>query len=72
MAELLVALLLLVLGGAAAAVLPSRQRAGQLAGQAGAIAGCVIGLAGAVRVLLSARIESMSAAAFMPGGAVHL
>src|SRR3954463_7288835 len=44
----------------------------QRAGQAGAIAGCVIGLAGAVRILASGTPESLWAPAFMPGGAVHL
>src|SRR6266542_3872772 len=34
--------------------------------------GCVIGLAGAVRVLVSVQPESVSAASFMPGGAIHL
>ena len=72
MVEFLVAILALILGGAVAAVFRSRLRLGQLAGQAGAVGGCAIGLAGAVRVLVSAQTESLSAGSFMPGGAIHL
>ena len=72
MAEFLAAILLLVLGGAIAVVLRAKARPSQLAGQFGAIAGCVIGLAGAFRILVSAQPETMSAASFMPGGAIHL
>ena len=72
MPEFLAAILLIVLGGAAAVVLRARGRWGQLAGQAGAIAGCAIGLAGAVRVLAFGQTQSLSAGAFMPGGAIHL
>ena len=72
MAEFLAAILLLVLGGTIAVVLRSKARPSQLAAQLGAIVGCVIGLAGAVRILVSAQPESVSAASFMPGGAIHL
>jgi hydrogenase-4 component B len=70
--ELLFAILLLVIGGAAATVFGSRARPSRLAGQAGAIGGCAIGLAGAVRVLLSGQPQSLFAPSFMPGGTIHL
>ena len=72
MPEFLGAILLLVLGGTAAMVLRAHLRPAQCAGQAGAIAGCAIGLAGAVRILASGQPENLWAPSFMPGGAVHL
>ena len=72
MAEFLAAILLLLIGGAAATVFGSRARPSRLAGQAGAIGGCAIGLAGAVRVLLSGQPQSLFAPSFMPGGTIHL
>ncbi|TMK27562.1 MAG: hypothetical protein E6G69_15430 [Alphaproteobacteria bacterium] len=72
MAEFLAAILLLVLGGTMAVVLRSKSRPSRLAGQAGAIGGCAIGLAGAVRVLLSGQPQSLFAPSFMPGGTIHL
>jgi len=71
-AEFLAAILLLVLGGTMAVVLRSKSRPSRLAGQAGAIGGCAIGLAGAVRVLLSGQPQSLFAPSFMPGGTIHL
>jgi len=50
----------------------SRVRPGRLVGQAGAIAGCAIGLVGVVRVLVSGQPEDLWAFSFMPGGAIHL
>jgi hydrogenase-4 component B len=70
--EFLGAILLLVLGGTAAVVLRPSTRSASLSGQVGAIAGCVIGLAGAVRILASGQPESLWGPSFMPGGAVHL
>src|SRR5204862_282938 len=55
-----------------AVVLRSKSRPSRLAGQAGAIGGCAIGLAGAVRVLLSWKPQSLFAPSFMPGGPIHL
>src|SRR6267154_3477697 len=55
-----------------AVVLRSKSRPSRLAGQAGAIGGCAIGLAGAVRVLLSGQPQSLFAPSFMPGGTIHL
>src|SRR5947207_9965793 len=55
-----------------AVVLRSKSRPSRLAGQAGAIGGCAIGLAGAVRVLLSVQPQSLFAPSFMPGGMLHL
>lgn len=72
MTEFLGAILLLIVGGTAAVVLGSRPRPSRLAAQLGAVAGGAIGLAGAVRVLVSGRPEGLSAASFMPGGAIHL
>ena len=72
MAEFLAAILLLVLGGAAAVAFGSRVRPNRLAGQVGAIAGCAIGLFGVVRVLASGQPEDFSAPSFMPGGTIHL
>ena len=72
MAEFLAAVLLLVFGGAAAVALRSRPRPSRAAGQAGAIAGCSVGLAGAVRALASGTPEQLIAPSFMPGGAIHL
>lgn len=72
MPEFAGAILLLVLGGTAAIVLRAHLRPAQLAGQTGAIAGCTIGLAGAVRVLASGQPENLWAPSFMPGGTVHL
>ncbi len=72
MGEFLAAILLLVLGGTMAVVLRSKSRPSRLAGQAGAIGGCAIGLAGAVRVLLSGQPQSLFAPSFMPGGTIHL
>jgi hydrogenase-4 component B len=71
-AEFLAAILLLVVGGAVAVAFGSRVRPSRLAGQAGAIVGCAIGLAGAVRVLASGQPEDLLAPPFMPGGALHL
>ena len=51
MAEFIVAVVLLLLGGAGAVVLRSRFPLSQLAGQAGAVAGCAIGLIGAIFAL---------------------
>ena len=72
MAEFLAAIFLLALGGAAAVAFGSRVRPSRLAGQAGAITGCAIGLAGALRVLASGQPEDLWAPSFMPGGAIHL
>src|SRR4051794_24996231 len=72
MPEFLAAILLLILGGAAVVVLRARPRPSRLVGQAGAIAGCAIGLAGAVRVLVAGDPENLSASSFMPGGTIHL
>lgn len=72
MAEFIAAILLLVLSGAAAVAFGSRVRPSRLVGQAGAIAGCAIGLAGAVRVLASGQPADLWAPSFMPGGAIHL
>jgi hydrogenase-4 component B len=71
-AEFIASILLLVLSSAAAVAFGSRVRPSRLAGQAGAIAGCAIGLAGAVRVLASGQPEDLWAPSFMPGGAIHL
>jgi hydrogenase-4 component B len=70
--EFLGAILLLILGGTGAMVLRAHIRPARFAGQAGAIAGCAIGLAGAVRILASGQPESLWGPPFMPGGAVHL
>ncbi len=72
MPEFLAAVLLLILGGAAALVFRGSARLSRLTGQAGAIAGCTIGLAGAVRVLASGAPECFSGQSFMPGGTISL
>lgn len=72
MPEFFAAILLLVLGGLAAVPFRTRGRWSELAGQAGAIAGGGVGLAGAMRVLAFGHTQSLSAGAFMPGGAIHL
>jgi hydrogenase-4 component B len=69
--ELLIAILLLLLGGVGAAVgLPSR--IGHRVGQAGAIIGSAIGLVAAIRVLAVGVPERMVGVWHMPGGALHL
>ena len=65
------AILLLLLGGAGAAVgLPSR--IGHRVGQAGAVIGSAIGLIPAIRVLAVEVPEGMFGVWHMPGGALHL
>ena len=69
--ELLFAILLLLLGGAGAAVgLPSR--IGHRIGQAGAVIGSAIGLVAAIYVLAVGAPERMFGVWHMPGGALHL
>jgi formate hydrogenlyase subunit 3/multisubunit Na+/H+ antiporter MnhD subunit len=70
--ELLAALVLLMTGGLAAVALRARSELCQIAGQAGAATGSVFGLAGAVRILVTARPESLSALWPMPGGGLHI
>jgi hydrogenase-4 component B len=70
--EFLTAILLLIVGGAAAVVFHARARLSRLAGQVGAIAGCAIGLAGAGRVLVLGEPENLVVPWFMPGGTIHL
>jgi formate hydrogenlyase subunit 3/multisubunit Na+/H+ antiporter MnhD subunit len=70
--ELLSALVLLLLGGVAAAGLRSRRVLCQLAGQAGAIAASLAGLAGAVRILIGGETEAITTPWPMPGGGLHL
>lgn len=71
MPELLIALGLLLAGGLAAIVLrPSAWR--QRAGQASAVGGALLGLEAAVRILITGRAESITAAWPMPGGSLHL
>ena len=72
MPELLAAIVLLLTGGLGAVALRSRPGLCQIAGQAGAVAGSVLGLAGAVRVLATAHPETLAAAWPMPGGSLHL
>ncbi len=72
MAELLAAVVLLLLGGLAAVALRARPRACQIAGQIGAVAGSVVGLSGAIRVLIAGRAESITGFWPMPGGSLHL
>ncbi|HVH74600.1 MAG TPA: proton-conducting transporter membrane subunit [Stellaceae bacterium] len=72
MPELLAAIVLLLTGGLGAVALRVRPGLCQIAGQAGAVAGSVLGLGGAVRVLATARPESLAAAWPMPGGSLHL
>ena len=71
MPELLVALGLLFAGGLGS-VGPGSPRWRHSAGQAGALGGSLVGLAGAFRVLVAGRAESIAAAWPMPGGGVHV
>lgn len=72
MTFLLVSLALLWLGGAVAAGLRSRPESGQLAGQAGAVAGSALGLFAAIGVLIGGKAETLSASWPMPGGGLHI
>jgi hydrogenase-4 component B len=70
--ELLAALVLLLLGGFAAVALRSREALCQRVGQGGAVAASIVGLAGAVRILIGGRTETLAAPWAMPGGTLHL
>lgn len=71
MFELIGAIVLLLLGGMAAAAFRARPGLSQTAGQSGAVAGSVLGLVGAVRVLVDGRPEALIATWLMPGGGLH-
>ena len=71
MFEFIGAIVLLLVGGMAAVALRSRPGLCQTAGQSGAIAGSVLGLVVAVRVLIAGRPEAMTATWLMPGGSLH-
>ncbi|MGE5270188.1 MAG: proton-conducting transporter membrane subunit, partial [Thiohalocapsa sp.] len=71
MAELLIALGLLLTGALAAVALRSPGWR-QVAGQAGAVGGSLVGLEAAVRMLVAGGAESITATWPMPGGGLHL
>ena len=71
MYEFIGAILLLLLGGVAAVVLRSRTGLCQTAGQSGAIAGSILGLVAAIRILAAGRPEALTASWLMPGGGIH-
>ncbi|HVB17477.1 MAG TPA: proton-conducting transporter membrane subunit, partial [Stellaceae bacterium] len=72
MNELLLSFVLLCLGAGFAVILRSRPGAAQLAGQSGAIAGSIVGLAAAIGVLISGHTREIVANWPMPGGGFHL
>ena len=72
MFEFLGAILLLLVGGMAAVACCSRAALCQTAGQSGAVAGSMLGLVAAVRILVSGQPEAMTATWLMPGGGFHL
>src|SRR5215469_14325218 len=72
MTELLVSLVLLLTGGLAAVGFRARSKLCHKTGQAGAVTGSVFGLAGAVRILVTARPESLATPWPMPGGGLHI
>jgi formate hydrogenlyase subunit 3/multisubunit Na+/H+ antiporter MnhD subunit len=71
MYEFIGAILLLLLGGVAAVALRSRPGLCQTAGQSGAIAGSILGLVAAIRILAAGRPEALTATWLMPGGGIH-
>jgi len=71
MYEFIGAILLLLLGGVAAVALRSRTGLCQTAGQSGAIAGSILGLVAAIRILAAGRPEALTATWLMPGGGIH-
>ncbi|TMJ61562.1 MAG: hypothetical protein E6G81_04270 [Alphaproteobacteria bacterium] len=72
MFEFLGAILLLLVGGMAAVASRARPALCQTAGQSGAVAGSMLGLVAAVRILVSGQPEAMTATWLMPGGGFHL
>ena len=72
MPEFFAGLALLLIGALAAAALRRRPGLAQIAGQAGAVSGSSLGLAGAVRVLATGRPESLAVGWPMPGGGLHV
>jgi hydrogenase-4 component B len=69
---LLISLALLFLSGLIAIVFRRCAAIAHLAGQIGAIAGSLLGLVAAIRVLVTGDVQQMSAAWPMPGGGIHL
>ena len=61
----------LLLGGMAAVAFRARSGLSQTAGQSGAIAGSVLGLVAATRILVDGRPEALMATWPMPGGGLH-
>src|SRR5215831_12249661 len=71
MLELISAIGLVLLGGVTALAFRSRAGLSQSAGQSGAIAGSVLGLMTAVRVLVAGDRETLILPWLMPGGGLH-
>src|SRR3981189_423547 len=71
MYEFIGAILLLLLGGGAAVALRSRPGLCQTAGQSGAIAGSILGLVAAIRILAAGQPEALTASWLMPGGGIR-
>src|SRR5438874_1386975 len=65
------AIVLLLAGGMAAVAFRSRAGLCQTVGQSGAIAGSLLGLVAAVRILVTGHPEAMIAPWPMPGGSLH-
>ena len=66
------ALLLLLLAGIAAVALQQRPALCQAAGQFGAVAGSVLGLAAAIQVLVGAAADTAAGVWHFPGGGLHV
>jgi hydrogenase-4 component B len=69
--ELIGAIAVLLLGGMAAVAFRARSGLSQSAGQSSAIAGSVLGLVAATRILVDGRPETLTATWLMPGGGLH-
>src|SRR3979490_2983475 len=65
------AIVLLLAGGMAAGAFRPRAGLWQAAGQSGAIAGCLLGLGAAIRILVTGHPETLIATWPMPGGSLH-
>ena len=72
MTQFLAAVILLVISGFGAAIIRNRFGVAQMIGQIGAISGSALGLATAIRVLVTGETAAMSGIWHMPGGSLHL
>lgn len=70
MIELAPAVIILVISGSVAAIIPNRLNMAQMIGQFGAISGSTLGLVTAILILVTGETEAMSRIWYMPGGSL--